>query len=61
MRKQCLADHYSPIVGEVAAGDVVDLPDQLDGVPLVWSEDYWGDADPPTATGKTTKTTAKES
>ncbi len=46
MRKRCLADHYSPIVGEVAAGDVVDLPDELDGVPLLWSEDYWGDVDP---------------
>ncbi len=56
MLRKCLADHYSPIVGEVAAGDVVDLPDELDGVPLVWPEDYWGDTDPPTA-----RVTTKES
>ncbi len=50
MLRRCLADHHSPIVGrDVAAGETLDLPDDLDGVPLLWPEDYWAD-DAPTLT-----------
>lgn len=58
--RQALADHYSPIAGEVAAGDVVDLPEDLDGTPLHWPEEYWGDPPAAPKTKATTKTAPPE-